>query len=199
MRKYINLIESIADEYHLNVEIENTLSDYEPHMRPILRDSLEIIKNSKNGVHLYDWDSMMKSLYPDMSTDQLSDIFKSTMKAFDFLVWFDETNDMAFWQVKSRAPSGDIELNSPIAQAAKSQIELVARAQQFMKSMGNFTESQLIDHLSQSLPRSTSVMFAEHILSTLQGMMTYENGTYTWKKDQKPPTSDEVINKLKGL
>ncbi len=198
MRKYINLIESIADEFHLNVEIENILSDEEPKIRPILRDSLELIKNS-NGIRIDDWDYQMTLLYPTISKPELQEIFKLSMEKFNFLIWFDDINDMAHWQVKSRAPDGDIELNSPIAQAAKSQIEIVGRAQQFMKAAGEFTKEQLVDHLSQSLPRSTADMFADHILMTLHGMMDYQRGLYKWRADKKAPTASEVINNLKNM
>ncbi len=201
MRKFMNLFETIADEFTLNAEIERLLEPYEGEDRVLIRDGLEIIKMAgEHGVAISQWVASMQHIHQkDYDVPKLRMIFREMMNTFPFLIHRVGDSAVYKWEVVQRAPVDDIDTTSPMAQLAQQQVHITSEILDLMKHAQVFRPED-IAHQINSVPYSVAEMLVHHILDSMSTLVKpMGDGRYQIAPETKPKSSSENMAFWRGL
>lgn len=196
MRKFMNIFETIADDFSTNAEIERHLEPLSHEDRVIVRDGLETIKQTGIvGTTREEWIAHMRQLHP-LSGEQLHKSFTMMLHLFPFLIK-QGMGDSYHWSM-TISDDDDIDMGSHTAQLAGMQIRLTGEILNMMKDRGHFTVDEIADQIT-AVPRSMAVMLVQHVCDTTAGTIIPDGNGYRMVGEDAPKTPSENMSFWRDL
>lgn len=199
MRKFIDIVETIADDHGLNAVIDQKVGKLSSDLQPMVIDGLDIIKRAGNGIVAREWIRSMLSLgYGPTATD-LAPVMKLILREFDFCV--KRSQDGIYSWSDSVTGKDDEEMDPLLKAAATQQIELSYAVMAYIRERKTFTEHDILAFLAaRGIPAQLGSMFFDQVIRGLIGhAVTKQGDVYTYAEDKPKTSGDHVSAMLQGL
>lgn len=178
MRKIIKLVESITDDFAVNAEIEQGMSQFAHGNQIMIRDGLEVIYNAgAEGISVSDWMSHMLTMYPGQK-DNCQDMFRLMVKGFPQFI--KHTGDKYVFHAMTAQAETPVDDQSFEGRAAADQIRLVGRILEICKQLGRFTAHDVLNAIAAVTAYSPAMLRAvvDHVLESNSGVIKPEGQGY---------------------
>jgi hypothetical protein len=194
MRKYINMVESIADDFALNEEIERLLQPFSSEDRVLLRDGLECLKNAgPGGTAIAGWVTCMTAIHASIDGSKLREIFKVMMETFPNLVQRAYENNYV-WHPTARDNDNEVDMSNPLVQLAGAQIQYTGQILNLMREHGRFSIRDIVTSFAavSGLPAQMATMLVQHVADSNTAAIKPDGaGMYHWEEGPKAKTPNE--------
>jgi hypothetical protein len=180
MRKFMKIVESITDDMALNNEIEAKLSTHDEGDRTLILDGLEVVMSARQ-INVSEWVRRMKQMWPETTNDTLKRIFKIMIADYPNLVT--RSGDGQYSWGGARHTNSDIEMDSPMAQMAKAQIEYTSMIIDLMQQSGTFTPQDITMQFAgqANLEVDMAAALVDHTISNSSAnVKSIGDGCFRW-------------------
>jgi hypothetical protein len=192
----MRLFGTISEDPALNTEIESRLLNFEPTMRTILLDALEVLKNAgEAGYNQEDWHTALQEMDPTTSERDIVFAINASIRSFDCCVRSLSVRPVYVWyeSLAGVAVEDDGSMSNEEKNAIGTQVALAHRLMSIAQKLKTFTRNQLAAAGQQAgLSRMMIDAYIDHFIQQFAGTVFKQNadGSYTVTGIAAPQSSD---------
>ncbi len=199
LRKLAGLTESISEDPAINRKIVAVTDRHSPEEQTKILDALEGVKDAgTKGISASDWATHVRNLHPDPDF-KVGAFLTNVVKEFAFVI--KRLAPKLYGWVET-APNDDDDIDPAMKHAVRSQVDLTYDILETMREMGEFTKTDLIARVGQSMPqvpRQQAAQFVDHLLGQFAASLQKIGPDRYRMKPEKPNTTGDSMNRFRDI